>query len=75
MQTHQTRTVRDNAGLTSTIVANTSTSLATGMSWVRTRTCCGPGGIAGIPTACCLRTSRRIGHNGTHITTFDSPDR
>ena len=27
MQTHQTRTVRDNAGLKSTIVANTSTSL------------------------------------------------
>src|SRR5258708_14815357 len=55
------------------MVANTSPSLTTGLSWVRTGTCCGPGGIAGIPRSGCLRTSRRIGHNGTHITTFDSP--
>src|SRR3984957_11228258 len=45
---------------TSTIVANTSPSLATGSSWVRTGTCCGPGGIAEMRSSCCPRTSRRI---------------
>src|ERR1700719_5410249 len=45
---------------TSTIVANTSPSLATGLSWVRIGTCCGPGGIAEMRSSCCQRTSRRI---------------
>jgi len=60
MQTHLTPHRARQMSATSTIVANTSPSLATGLSWVHTGTCCGPAGIAETPPSCCPRTSRRI---------------
>ena len=74
METHLTRIVRDNAGHIHkrgehvTILGHWL-ELGTHRDLLRARW------DAEIPPSCCLRTSRRIGHNDTHFTTFDSPAR
>jgi hypothetical protein len=71
MQTHLTRTVRDNAGLIQNrgehiTIFDHRLELGTHMELLRAQW------DSGNTASCCLRSSRRIGHNGTHI---DSPAR